>query len=221
LFDQLLYLFLGWCLGLLGPIIIDRIRRDYRVAELMRAIVLELHELQYRMALATYFMRKRLGIMPDDWLAWLESIVRSYTGPEPHAGILEAIVAFRSHSPEERRQALLIEHDPTRGLSLKEYTVPLLSAHVADISLFPVPFQVAALRVKGHLDMFNQHVRYLQGQFEKTFNAADQNYDTIRSNLDNGYQELGEIAKRIADAVSCVPSPKARKSAVEQKTVNH
>lgn len=207
--EQLLYLLLGWCLGLLGPSVVDRIRREHRTAELISAILVELHELQYKFAIVCYLMRRRRALMPDSWLAWFESIVRNYSGPEPQATILQSLRALRALSEDDRRQHLLTTYDPTRGLTLKEFAAPLLTAHVTDVSTFPIAFQAAVLRIRSQIDSYNQHVKHLQSQFDKTFSATGSNLEAIRSNLESGYDQLGEMATRIVDVITRVPRPKA------------
>src|SRR5260221_993003 len=142
-FDRLPYLFVGWLMGLLAPAIVDRIRRNYRAAELMEAVVIELRELQYTMALVSFTVRKRLAWMPDEWLAWFEPTVRSYVGPEVSPAFLESVAKLRKASDEDRRLALARNFDPMRGLGLKEYAIPFLAAHAGDISIFPMAFQPA------------------------------------------------------------------------------
>lgn len=80
-FGPLLYLLLGWLLGLLGPTIVDRIKRSYRVADVTKAIVLELEELRYDMALYAYLLCRPTGSLSDEWLDWIEPIIRDYRGP--------------------------------------------------------------------------------------------------------------------------------------------
>lgn len=83
----------------------------------------------------------------------------------------------------------------------KEYTTPLLTAHIGDLSIFPIPFQVAILRVKGQLDRFNQHVEFVQKRHDMTFDVSSANRHNVLSDLKKGYEQLASIAKRIADSI--------------------
>ena len=49
--EKVLYILLGWLMGLLGPGIVERIRRKYRQKELIASVLSELGELQYTMAM--------------------------------------------------------------------------------------------------------------------------------------------------------------------------
>jgi hypothetical protein len=205
-FNPLLTLLLGWLLGLLGPAIVDRIKRTYRVTEITRAILNELDELQYNMALAAYLLCRRTDSLTDNWLDWMEPIIRSYHGPIANPGTPEAVRLIRT-VPVKDRIKLVPREELSRGLSIKAYSVPLLTAHIAEISIFPVPFQAAVLRIKGQLDGYNQHLAYLQGQFDKTFTVSDPaSHAALVSNMEKGYRELAAIARITGDLISKVPS---------------
>jgi hypothetical protein len=57
----LLLILFGWLLGLLAPAIQNRIRSHYRANELKQALLAEMSELQYKMALFAYLMWDHLG----------------------------------------------------------------------------------------------------------------------------------------------------------------
>jgi hypothetical protein len=216
--EQLLYIAFGWCLGLLGPAIVDRIRRHYQAAELMRGITVELHELQYTMAVVTFTLRDHLALVTDDWLAWAEPILRNYTGEAANPKFVEGVTKLKQYPEAERNLTLRLTHDPTRGLALKEYTVPFLTAHMGEISIFPLAFQSAVLRLKGQLDIFNQQVVFLGKQYDRTFaSLSQQDHRSVISNIERGYKELADRAKLIADAISRIPYPK-HKTPAKQST---
>jgi hypothetical protein len=207
-YEQLLYISFGWLLGLLAPAIVERIRKGYRRSELTVAIRAELHELQYKMAFCSPKLNSHLATVTDRHLAWLEQIVSKYTGPNPKAGILSSLVDYRKVSEEERRQALATNRDPNVGVGLLQYSIPFVTAHLADISLYPVPFQSAVIRIKDQLDMYNQRVAYLQNLHDKTFDTSltELNRSIVISNLEKGYRDLADQTAFVADAIASLPA---------------
>jgi hypothetical protein len=201
--EQLLLIGFGWLLGLLAPAIQKKIGQRYRANELKEAIGSELHEHRFRMAVVSYKMRTRDGELSDEFLSWFEKVLLGYKGPEAKSSFLEMVVTSRRMLVEERRQFLLSRRDPNAGVALVKYAVPLLEAHVGEISIFPMAFQSATLRVKGQVDIYNQQVLYLQGQFDKTFatSISERNLATLKANLETGYQDLGDRARLIADMI--------------------
>jgi hypothetical protein len=119
---------------------------------------------------------------------------------------------------EDRFHFLHPDGRANKAVGLMEYSVPLLTAHIGDISIFPMAFQFAALRVKDQLTMFNQRVVFLQRQFERSFDASlsNENHETVRSNLEQGYCELADSAQFIADLVCDIPK-QTRKSPARQR----
>ena len=201
--EQLLLISFGWLLGLLAPAIQKKIGQRYRANELKEAIVAELQEHRFRMAVVSYKMRTRDGELSDEFLSWFEKVLLSYKGPETKSAFLEMVAASRRLPVEERRQFLLSRRDPNVGVALVAYAVPLLEAHMGEISIFPMIFQTATLRVKGQVDIYNQQVVYLQGQFDKTFvtSISERNLANLKANLEIGYQDLGNRARLIADLI--------------------
>ena len=88
-----------------------------------------------------------------------------------------------------------------------QYDLPFLAAHIGDLSIFPIAFQQAVLQIKSYLDLFNQLVVALQRSFDQTFNSSlsPGNHESVLSNLEQGYEQLGRRAELIARAISVVP----------------
>jgi hypothetical protein len=200
---ELIYLLLGWLLGLLGPAIVERIRRKHRRRDLISSVVGELTELQFTLAFVAFQLRSKLATVTDEFLDWLMPIVDSYDGPGKNSRLAGMLVEVRAHSEAERRQIDILLQGEGRGLTLKKYEVPFLEGQAAELSICPLDFQRRVFRVKGQLNQFNQQVSYLQGQFEKTFDPSivGANRENVERNLVEGYAAIAKIAEMIARAV--------------------
>jgi hypothetical protein len=207
-FDRLPYLFVGWLMGLLAPAIVDRIRRNYRASALRKAIIADLHELQFTMASVAFTLRDHLASMSDDWLDWIEPIIRNYAGPEVNARMAKGLAELRKIPADGRGHLLLMNRKPMVGLSLKEYGIPLLAGNIGEVSILPIPFQVAVLRIKGHLDLFNQDVVLLRKHFDRTFDSSlSKENRRAEDNLEQGYEDLAKKARGIAERISKLQLP--------------
>lgn len=196
----------GWLLGLFAPLISDWFRQRIRARKLRAALAGELHELQYKMALVSMKVHQRFGNITDDWLTWFETVVRNYSGLEATSESVELATLLRKVSEQERKVYLLRDRKPNRGLGLMQYDLPFLNAHVGEISIFPIPFQSALLRIKNNLDLFNQLVTSLQRSFDQTFDSSlsPENRQSLVSNLEQGYEALARRAEVIAKVISNV-----------------
>ena len=193
---------LGWLLGLLSLGIVAFIRRKFRQKELKESLVGEQRDLRYRMAAAAHHVSTHQGLDTDELLDWLLSTMRAYDGPLAIPEHLEAIRQARKIRPEDRSAAYQrLRQGP--GLSLKEYHLPLLNATGSELAICPLPFQRSVLRIAEELRLYNQRVKYLTNQFDRTFDSgiSPTNHQAITSNLDKGYRELPSAARRIADLI--------------------
>jgi hypothetical protein len=160
------------------------------------------------MALFWFPMWRHIAPLTDAQLDWLESAVGNYNGPAAEPGSLDAILGLRKVSEHDRRQVFDQTRKPGTGPYPKEYAAPFLETHIGDLSILPVEFQASVLRIKGQIDRLNQHVVLVQKLHERTFdsNLSPENRDAVLSNLKNGYEQLGGMAKRIVDSISGLPT---------------
>jgi hypothetical protein len=209
-YEPLATLLLGWLLGILQPAIVERIRKNYRRAELTVAIKSELHEMQYKMALVSHMLNIHLATATDAHLVWLGSIISNYTGPMRDDSLSEKLSAFQAMPEKARHEELARGRNPHAPPAVLQYSVPFITAHLADIALYPVPFQAAILRITHHLDMFNQTVTYRQKLHDKTFDASLSAVSraAVLSNFEHGCRLLATQAKLIADAIASLPDVK-------------
>jgi hypothetical protein len=202
---QILYILLGWLLGLLAPAIVERIRRGRRSKELVTALCADLDELRFQMAFITYTMRSRTDGINREWFHWFAPIARSYSGSNS-SPVLTLLLQNGDTFSDDMWKAFSGSSDPNIGMSLKQYSAALLAAHATELATLPIKFQISAMQVRSRLDLFNQHVSHLQRQFDLTFTASgDFNKAALRTNLEKGYTQLDAIAKRVADAITDVP----------------
>lgn len=82
--------------------------------------------------------------------------------------------------------------------------MPFLAAHIGDLSALPVAFQAAALHIKSQIDVLNQHVVFIQKRHDKTFDTSlsEGNRQAVLKDLRDGYGQLAEMARRVADAIT-------------------
>lgn len=198
----------GWVLGLLSSNIVEWQKHRRRQKKLTASINAEMRELKHRMAWVAMTIRMNRGTVDANFLDWLEPIIRNYEGPERTAELDELV------SNLQAVRAALLEHpnvaQPRReniGVALKEFTAPLLAAHMSEISESPVAFQSATLKVKAHLDLFNQAVAYMDKQERRTFDLSiiGNNREAVMANIEQGYTDLEKRARAIADAISQIP----------------
>jgi hypothetical protein len=201
-FNSVLTILLGWFLGLLTPSIAERIRRPYRRRDFMRAVVDEMCGLQYTMAMVAYQVRERRANVSNAFLEEILPILEGYNGPDRSDGQIEAARNSRRLSEKDRAAEYQAMRKPNVGMVLRQYSTPLFAAQMTDLALCELDFQRAVLRIRHHLDLFNQFVPYTQSLFDKTFsNPGPKDREALMANLEEGYRNSGTQAEIIIRAI--------------------
>jgi len=95
---NIFYLLLGWLLGILSPLIIDRVKRHHQKEEFKKGLLVELEDVRYRLAGAVYLISYRFGIYNRDLLNWMHKISIDYNDQKK----LEAIEKLMKLSDKVR-----------------------------------------------------------------------------------------------------------------------
>jgi len=88
---NLLFLFLGWLLGILGPLIGDRVRRSHQIEDVKRGMLTELKDARTRLAMSVYMLAARLDRDDRNLIIWTTKALKEYKGNEPKEEALKAM----------------------------------------------------------------------------------------------------------------------------------
>ena len=201
--DTILTILLGWLLGLLTPVISDRIHRPYRRRDIVQAVVDEMLGLQYTLATVAHLIRVRNANVTNAFLDQILPIVEGYEGPDRSDDIPIGLKKLRSVSEQERAAALQSKQIPNVGMALRQYAIPLFATQLADLAICRRDFQRSVLRIRYHLDLYNQLVPYTQSLSDKTFDKpSPKDREAIIANQERAYRDAGVRAEIIVQAIS-------------------
>ncbi len=166
------------------------------------------------MAFVSYKLRQATGLLTDEFLDWIEPRLRAYTGTQAKEGVLEFIPMLRQVPEQERFLLAYPKGRKGKAVGMMEYSLPLLAAHIGEISIFPISFQLDVLQINEKLALFNQRVAFLQRQFERSFDSSlsSEAYQNLESNLDDGYRDVAETSKAISEMISKVSAHQSESS---------
>jgi len=211
--EPILLILLGWLLGLLAPGIAERIRRPYRRRDLIHAVVDEMLGLQHTMATVAHRIRARYADVSDAFLDKALPIVEGYHGPDRNENFILGLRESRGLPEARRAAAHQALRKPNVGLTLRQYAIPLFATQIADLAICSLDFQRSVLKIRYHLDLYNQLVPYTQSLFDKTFNnPSPDDREALITNQEQGYrdagmraeiimQEIGDLQKRYGSAM--------------------
>lgn len=202
--EAVAFVVVGWLLGLLSPLIVERLRRPYQRQELIDSVLSELDEMRFTMALAAYSISDHLLSTSDEFLDWVLPIVRAYEGPKASPKLADAIAEIRALDSAQRTALLRSRLVEGRSLHMKEYALPFTHAKANELRICPMTFQRGVFSIAGKVDLFNQQVRYLHSQLALTYDSSltENNEAAVRDNMMRAGRQLGEAAQVIANDIS-------------------
>ena len=201
--DKLAFLALGWLLGLLGPVIVDGIKRRRENTLGRAAILTELTELAGVLSTAAYGARMRLGTADREFLEWLKITLEQYaTTPK----LQEFIPRLRTQlSWTDDQLSAVAQHmsaDEGKGTMLQHYPVPLLDARVSALWSFDTSFQRQLLEIRRNVAILDDVVDRSRKYFDMTFTKLEgNNYQLVTENLTQTYELYAERAVTIVDQI--------------------
>jgi len=195
---------LGWLLGILSDPIVKGIQNARLRASLQNGLLAELVETQVNMAFIAYKLRGRLLSVTQEFLAGLQPIFESYDGPEKDERLVEAIRGLGKLTDDQLKYMHSSQNKPGRAVGLCSTSLPFLSSQVHMLSVCQPDFRQRILRIKAHVDLFNQQVMQAMGFLEKTFDQSitGDNRLAVEGNLEEGYEAVARRAEVIIDCVS-------------------
>lgn len=207
---SLLFLLVGWLLGLLGTIIVDEIRKHRQATQIKSSILIELTELRYKLALTVYGLSMSIGALDRSVLEWLKSILEDYAGVRAEARITAAIGKLLARSDKDLAAvAQRGKAAPLDAVMLKKFNAPFLDGHIGALVILPSDFQNLLIELKVQLGVLNEQVDDARFFYRKTFDSdiSDGNYQILQKNLKISYLDVRQRARDVADLVSkCLKS---------------
>ncbi len=208
--ENLIYLFAGGVIALagtiIGPIIVDAIRKRLQRAEIQRAIRTELDELRMKLAGVVHLTYRKIGKVDKQLVAWVKPIVERYHGADYDEEYVAVVRAFAELSDKQIQEAAAASERGREGqaLSFKKYTIPLVESHMGSLSIFPETYRSQLLAIKAKLDLLNEEVEQSRFYFQKTFDPAvpDPMLQRIEQNITSQYRTIGTQSKILVEMIT-------------------
>lgn len=172
--DKIAFVFLGWLLGMLGPIVVEAIKRRRENALGRAAILTELNGLTETLALAAYGARMRLGTADRPFLEWLKSDLETHSLTPRLQEFVPRLRTQLSWTDEDlKKVALHMSADDGMGTMLQRYSVPLLDARVSALWTFDTSFQRQLLEIRTCVALLDDLVDRGRKYFDLTFTKLE------------------------------------------------
>jgi hypothetical protein len=197
----------GWLFGISSPLIIDKIKSYSKKRSLIKGMLSELDEVQFKLACTAYLLGERYGKFDREFLLWFKSIVSIYSGIENrkdlHSKNAEKLLKLSDQDLEFSVLTIRQKYKGV-GLSMKTHRLTFISANINEISLFNIEQQRLLLDVNARLEMINEEIEASKKYHMMTFdsNITSQNYQRITQQIDNKYFDIQKMVIDVVDKIS-------------------
>ncbi len=196
-------LFVGWLLGLLGPVIVEAIRRRRENALGRQAMLGELNELGSVLATAAYGVRMSLGTAERSFLEWLKADLEAHATRADLQAFIPNLRTQLSWTAEDfEKAAKHVMQASGKGTVLQHYPVPLLDSRVSALWSFETSLQRDLLAIRQNLAILDDLVDRSRKYMDLTFTKLDEaNFRLVNENHDQACALYAERAQIIVSRI--------------------
>ena len=210
---SILFLFLGWLLGLLSPVITDMIRSRRLMKEITKGILAELEEFRYDLVAKTYSLSLHVGSFDREFLKWVRSTMedcKTVRYQDQKVRMLSGVTELLKCKDGDMQEVTeYFISDGTSARSLRKMELPFLDAKLDFISKFEINVQQNLLEIRTRVRTLNELIdeshEYLRMTFDSTI--SEENQERVQLNLDTSYVKINEQARLIADRIGKLKLP--------------
>lgn len=204
---EILLISFGWVLGVLSPLITDRISIYLQKKKIRSGFKIELSELRIRLAFLSFRMTTKFGNLNTDFLIWFRKQVEDITTKKEWHEELEVSIDDLISNDKSRQSFISDKKGESRNaVSARKYSLPFIESKLHFIQYFDADYSRKILEIFGHIHSHNELVDEARWFFHETFsiNLTTENRDIIHSNLDRVYEIIGQRARAIATEITSI-----------------
>lgn len=204
--EKLAFLFLGWLLGMLSPIVVDAVRRKRENTLGRAAILAELNELAGTLSIAAYGARAKAGTVDRAFLEWLRQFLETNPVTAKLGNFIPNLRTQLSWTDEDLKKAAAhMSNEDGTGAMLQHYPIPLLDARVSALWTFETEFQRRLLEIRRNVGLLDDIVERSRKYFDLTFTKLEgENYRLVIENLSQTYSLYAERSILIVDQIAAL-----------------
>jgi hypothetical protein len=201
----LLMLVVGWLLGLVAPLVSDRITEGRQTRkELIPGVRSDLIELQFKLGSLRYCLAIRFGTYNEEFLKWLKPIVDDYNRIYPDEKVFTEIdERLKMTDAQLTALAQALQDDASKaGISLRKYDTAFIESQLDKLGRLDVETHRLILVIRSRLGYLNEMVDEARVYLRLTFeNISDANHEQVVNNINGVYRVYGENARDLVDLI--------------------
>ena len=204
---DVLSIILGWLLGILSPVVVSRITRQYKRHDLHKGIMKEVGHIRERLLGNMHLLSHRTGSFDRELAKWLLEKYGEIEAVNPK--ILKSykwLLAAEDTEFEAYKCRFFKSQDT--GLTLQKFQLTFVNMHLLEFSLFSSEFQTEVFELKTRLEFLNSEINLAEKYFFMTFDSgiSQENLEIVKVDLTNKYLHIETMIKRVVEQIETVCS---------------
>jgi hypothetical protein len=200
---QILFLVLGWVLGLLSPVVFDALTKKRRQAEVRQAVLVELAEMKLSLASETFPVAGSVGAWDRDYLTWLKAVLESSRGARDaeRQQLLDTVTGLLGLDDQQlaatARSAVL-----PASPALRKHRLPYLEANLEVLASLRPEALRQLLEIQAQVGVINELLEDVRFCLGKSFDSLPPSTrQAIDSSLQTSYRAVVRSSRQAADLI--------------------
>lgn len=183
--EKLALVALAWLLGLLGPVIVEAIRRRRENAMGRAALLSELREVGCILVTAAFGVHNQRGTTDRAFLEWMKTDLERHAISPDFKKFIPTVSKMLEWSDADIANVATHMAAPEGvGTVLQKYPVPLLDGRVSALWTFDTGFQRDLLAIRQNIHLLDDLVDRSRKYHDMTFNKSEgDNHQRITGNI--------------------------------------
>ena len=203
---QILFLVLGWLLGLFSPVVADFFTKKRHLDEVRRGLLVELAELRFGLASTTLAVAGTVGAWDREYLSWLKSALESYRGArdDDRKQLLDTVTGLLNLDDQQRAAAARSMGAPVSP-ALRKYRLPYLESRMEHVASLGPNAQRQLLEIQAQTGAINDLLDDIRFCLGKSFDSLPPSTrQAIDASLQNSYRAVLHSSRNAADLIGKV-----------------
>lgn len=207
---MVLYIILGWFLGILSPVITNYILNYYNKKTLQRVIIGELKDLKKRLVLLPFNINSKYGTFDKKLFIWTKEQIRNFKELESEHGFKGRFPEIDSKNEEELEKILnnmnFSSKKDNPAFHFKKMVTSVIDSNLMNIGMLDNEFLTKLLDVKFQINAFNEEIQNVSEFLKMTFdsNITPTNHQIIQKEIDNKNLLISKKAIYIVEKINRV-----------------
>lgn len=206
--NNVLYIILGWLLGILSPGIITHISNHYRKEKIKEIMISDLKDLKMRLVLLPYKVKSDYGIVDKESILWLKKQTNDWEDIPSKSEFKEKFEKLENESSIENFVNLSnsLSRRDRPAFNFKKMTTTIIDSNLISAEILDNIFISKILEIKFQINAFNEEVDKVGELLKMTFDSSitTENHDILSLQIEKTNLVISDKAIYIIEKINSI-----------------